>query len=120
MKRWSKLLLRLPEVLEVTERELLAEVRHVVLDVDAEALVLAAILRTAQPSTDHLLIQVGAVRRPGDEDRPDCRRVEPLGQDRIVCEDSDSPLAELLNVVAAWTGLGETGYRLRRDAVPGQ
>ena len=73
-----------PEPVEIRERELPLEICDVVANVEDETPVVAAVLDAAQPSPDHLEIEVGAVYRPSDHDSPGLRRVEALPEDSIV------------------------------------
>ena len=73
-----------PKGLELGERKLLAVLRKVVLHIDDETLLLAAVQRPSKTTSDHLLIQIRAVRRPGNIDRPHGRSIEPLGEYAVI------------------------------------
>lgn len=55
-RRWLRARFVTPQVLKMPKRQLLTELRDVVLDIDHEAALLAAIERTAQTPSQHLLI----------------------------------------------------------------
>ena len=75
-------------------------------DVDDQTLLFSPVQGTTQSSTDHLLVQVRAERRPSDVDRSHCGRVETLREDSVVGKDTKPSRSELVDVVspcAAWS-----------------
>jgi hypothetical protein len=81
------------------ERELLAVLREVVLDVHDQASLLATVEHSPQPTPDHLLIEHLAEHRTGDVQRADGGRVEAGGEDAVVGQPPDAPGLELGDVV---------------------
>ena len=80
-----------PQPVQIRECQLSVEVVDVVLHVDDEAALAAAVLGPAQPSADHLEVQVRAVDGTGDQDRTGLWRVESFAEDTVVDEDVDLP-----------------------------
>ena len=70
---------RLPQVVEVVERQLSVEVKEVVGHVDDEALVFSAVGRAAESTPDDLLVEVRAEHRSGDHDGACTGSVETFG-----------------------------------------
>src|SRR3954462_3661453 len=79
-----------PQVPEVPEGELLAEVRQVVRDVDDEHFLLAAVQRSSEATSDHLLVDIRAEGRTRDVDGVDLGHVEAFGEDVVVRQDPNA------------------------------
>ena len=65
------------------EGELFPVLLKVVRDVDDQTSVGPAVLWTAQPPPDHLLVEQGATDGPGDEECPSLRYIESCREDEV-------------------------------------
>src|SRR5699024_11281246 len=107
--------LLVPEVGELGVGERISEVVQVVSDVDDQDFFGATVLRTAEPSPDHLDVLVGRKRGSAEIDGVDLRCVESLTQDVEVREDFDLTIAEPLHQGSAPCGVGASVDRCRLD-----
>src|SRR5699024_5625435 len=107
--------LLVPEVGELGVGERISEVVQVVSDVDDQDFFGATVLRTAEPSPDHLDVLVGRKRGSAEIDGVDLRCVESLIQDVEVREDFDLTIAEPSHQGSAPCGVGASVDRCRLD-----
>src|SRR5687768_12813374 len=102
------------------ECELLPKLCDVVLHVDDQAPFLAAIQRTSEAPTKHLLIKDRTENRPRNVQRPQSRSVKPGGEHVVIGEHANPTAPELLDVMPAGSPLRFTGDCLCADSLKRQ
>ena len=90
-----------PQVIEFLVRESFSECLEGVFDIDHQALLLASVLRSAQPAPNHLNVGIGTERRTRDVQCADAWGIETLGQEIAVSQHLNVSIAEGLNSASA-------------------